>query len=135
MNGRLSSGWSIMVIVTTPKSCFKVLHMAEKKFRAAFIAHVPDADPARDRSTLMTSLYELTTVLVRNDDEAVKVCGELARKNGIQSFILCPGFTHTSIARIVEAVGKDSCVDVARGDPPSNQVAHRIMNEVGWFKK
>jgi hypothetical protein len=108
--------------------------MVEKKFKAAFIAHVPDADSAKHRSILKTSLYELTSVLVRNDDDAVNVCRDLAQRGGVKSFLLCPGFTHTSIARIVVAVGKGISVNVARGDGPSNQVALSIMNEVRWFK-
>jgi hypothetical protein len=108
--------------------------MAEKKFKAAFISHVPDADSSKHRSILKTSLYELTTVLVRDDDDAVNVCRDLAKKEGIRSFLLCPGFTHTSVARIVDAVGKGASINVARGDGPSNQVALSIMNEVGWFK-
>jgi hypothetical protein len=108
--------------------------MAGKKFKAAFIAHVPDADSAKHRSVLKTSLYELTSVLVRNDDDAVNVCRDLAQRGGVKSFLLCPGFTHTSIARIVDAVGKGISVNIARGDGPSNQVALSIMNEVGWFK-
>ena len=108
--------------------------MAKKKFKAAFIAHVPDADSAKHRCILKTSLYELTSVLVRDDDDAVSVCRDLAQREGVKSFLLCPGFTHTSIARIVDAVGKGISVNVARGDGPSNQVALSIMNEVGWFK-
>jgi hypothetical protein len=109
-------------------------NMAERKFKAAFIAHVPDADSVKHRSILKTSLYELTSVLVRDDDDAVNVCRDLAKSDGIKSFLLYPGFTHTSIARIVDAVGKGISVNVARGDGSSNQVALSIMNEVGWFK-
>ncbi|MGA2574035.1 MAG: DUF6506 family protein [Candidatus Methanomethylicaceae archaeon] len=108
--------------------------MAEKKFKAAFIAHVPDADSTKHRSILKTSLYELTSVLVKDDDDAVNVCRDLAQREGVKSFLLCPGFTHTSIARIVGAVGKGISVNVARGDGPSNQVTLSIMSEVGWFK-
>jgi len=104
-------------------------------FRAAFIAHVPDADPAKHRCVIRTSLYELTSVLVKDDDEAVEVCKELAQKEGVHAFILCPGFTHKSVARIVEAVGEDVSVNVARGDGPSNRAASKIMREVGWFEK
>jgi hypothetical protein len=111
-----------------------VKNVAENKFKAAFIAHVPDADSAKHRSILKTSLYELTTVLVRDDDDAINVCRDLAHRDGVKSFLLCPGFTHTSIARIVDAVGKGISINVARGDGPSNQVALGIMNEVGWFK-
>lgn len=108
--------------------------MGEKKFRAAFVAHVPDADPSKHRCRLETSLYELTSVLVKDDDEAVEVCKELAKKEGVRSFVLCPGFTHAGIARLAEAVGRGVSICVARGDPPSSQVSTSIMNEVGWFK-
>jgi hypothetical protein len=108
--------------------------MSEKKFKAAFIAHVPDADSTKHRCTLETSVYALTSVLVKDDEDALRVCRDLVHNHGIKSLLLCPGFTHTSIARIVDAVGKGISVDVARGDGPSNQVALRIMNEVGWFK-
>jgi hypothetical protein len=64
-----------------------------EKFKATFIAHVPDADPAKHRCVIKTSLYKLTSVLVKNDDEAVEVCRELAQKEGVHAFILCPGFT------------------------------------------
>lgn len=106
--------------------------MAEK-FKAAFIAHVPDANPAEHRCVVKTSLYELTSVLVRNDDEAVEVCKEL-RKEGVNAFILCPGFTHKAVARIVDAVGDGASVNIARGDGPSNEAALKIMSKAGWFK-
>jgi len=108
--------------------------MAEK-FKAAFIAHVPDANPAKHRCVIKTSIYELTSVLVKDDDdEAVEVCKEL-RKEGVHAFILCPGFTHKAVARIVDAVGDGVSVNIARGDGPSNKAALKIMNKVGWFKR
>ncbi|MEM2889457.1 MAG: DUF6506 family protein [Candidatus Bathyarchaeia archaeon] len=106
-----------------------------KKFKTAFVVRVPDADPAKHRCVIETSLYELTSVLVKDDDEAVETCKELARKEGIHAFILCPSFTHKAIARIINAVGEDVSVSVARGDGPSNEIALKIMSEVGWFKQ
>jgi hypothetical protein len=106
-----------------------------EKFKAAFIAHVPDADPVKHRCVIQTSIYELISVLVRSDDEAVEVCRELAGKEGVKAFILCPGFTHKAIARIADAVGEGVSINVARGDGPSNEVALKIMHEVGWFKR
>jgi hypothetical protein len=50
-----------------------------------------DADPAKHRNVIRTSLYELTSIIVMNEDEAVKVCKELVQKDGVQSFLLCPG--------------------------------------------
>jgi len=105
-----------------------------KKFKTAFITHVPDADPKKHRSVIETSTYELTSVLVKNDEEAIEVCEEL-KKEGVQAFILCPGFTHKAVAQIADALGKDVSISVVRGDGPSNQVALRLMEEAGWFKR
>lgn len=107
--------------------------MAEKRFRAALIAITPDADPSKHRSVNKTPHYELTSILVKNEDDAVKVCIELVQKDGIQSFLLCPGFTNKGVARVSEAVGDGISVNVARGDGPSNAIAHGIMSEVGFF--
>jgi hypothetical protein len=102
-------------------------------FTALFIAHVPDADPTRDRSLLETDLYRLFSVLVRNTDQAVAVCQELVAKEGVQSVLLCPGNTHRDVAQIVAALGAGVSVSVARGDSPSMRVAAKAMEEAGWF--
>ena len=108
--------------------------MSEKKFRTAMVAMAPAAGPVRHRSVVETPLYSLTTILVRNEDEAVTICKMLVRSEGIQSFLLCPGFTNKGVARVADAVGEGISVNVARGDNPSNAAAHRIMSEVGFFK-
>jgi hypothetical protein len=46
---------------------------------------------------------------------------------------LGPGFTNTGVARVSEAVGEGISINVARGDGPSNAIAHKIMSEVGVF--
>jgi len=107
--------------------------MSEKRFKAAFMAMTPDADPSKHRNLLQTSLYELTSILVKNEDEAVKVCKELVKNDGVQSFLLCPGFTNKGVARVADAVGEGVSVNVCRGDGPSNSIAHKIMSEVGVF--
>jgi hypothetical protein len=35
----------------------------------------------------------------------------------------------------MEAVGEGVSLSVARGDGPSNEVALKIMRELGWFKR
>ena len=108
--------------------------MSEDKFRSALIAMAPDAEPDKHRSVIRTSLYELTSIVVKNEGEAVRVCRDLVRQDGIQSFLLCPGFTNKGVARISEAAGDGVSVNVARGDGPSNAIAHMIMAEVGFFR-
>jgi hypothetical protein len=109
--------------------------MVGKKFKAAVIAMAPDAVPRRNWNVLETSSYQLTTVLVRDEDEAVRYCRKLASEAGVQSFLLCPGFTNRGVARVSKAVGDKVSVNVARGDGPSNVLAHRYMEEAGFFEK
>jgi hypothetical protein len=102
-------------------------------FKAVFLAHVPDADPEKHRCMVETKMYQLFTVLVRDQKQAVEVCKQLVKEEGIHSIILCPGNTHKDIAEISEAVGKDVSVSVARGDNPSMRAAQKIMEREGWF--
>lgn len=102
-------------------------------FKTLFIAHTPDADPERDRCTLETAKYKLFIRLVSNQNQALEVCKKLVQEEQIESIILCPGFTHKDIAEIVDAVGPNVGVTVARGDGPSNRIAMEAMKKAGWF--
>lgn len=102
-------------------------------FKTLFIAHTPDAAPDRDRCTIETAKYKLFVQLVNNQKQALEVCRKLAQEEQIESIILCPGFTHKDIAEIVEAVGPNVGVTVARGDGPSNRIAMEAMKKAGWF--
>jgi len=107
--------------------------MADKRFRTAFVAMAPDADPAKHRSVIDTSTSQLTSVLVRDEDEAVRICTDLVKKSAVQSILLCPGFTHAGVAKVAAAVGKEVSVNVARGDGPSNGVAMKYLKEAGFL--
>ena len=109
--------------------------MTERRFKAALVAMTPDADPAKHRCSIRTPMYELTSILVKNEEEAIRMCKELVEEDGIQSFILCPGFTNKGVAMISEAVGEGVSVNVARGDGPSNAIAHQAMEEAGFFSR
>jgi hypothetical protein len=102
-------------------------------FNAAFIAHVPDADPERDVALLETDYYRLFSVLVRDTDQAVTVCRRLVADEGVDSILLCPGNSHEDVARIAAAVGERVSVSVARGDVRSQRVAAKAMERAGWF--
>jgi hypothetical protein len=78
-------------------------------------------------------MYKLFVVFVTNQDQAVKVCQNLVKENGVQSILFCPGFTHKDIAEIAEAVGEGVAISVARGDGPSSRVAMEVMAKEGWF--
>jgi len=92
-------------------------------FKALFLAHAPDADKNKHRSLIDTGKFQLITVVVKNQEEAVEVCDEIVRKQKIDSVLLCPGFTHRDVSEIVKAVGSNVAVTVSRGDGPSNKIA------------
>ncbi|MFC2020075.1 DUF6506 family protein [Chloroflexota bacterium] len=92
-------------------------------FKAAFIAHAPDAEPHKHRSVIETPKYILHSVVVKNQAQAVEECRKLVQEEGIHSVLLCPGFTHRNVAEIVEAVGGNIMVSVARGDGPSSRLS------------
>jgi hypothetical protein len=100
-------------------------------FKSGMIVTAPDADPKKHRASIKTPKYELTVVVVEhgNLDQAVEVCQELVRNEGVQSFILCPGFSHQGVARIASALGEEVAVNVARGDTRSTMVTGRILRE------
>lgn len=97
-------------------------------FVTAFVAHAPDADPQKHRCVIETEKYRLHVAVVRDQAQALEACRRLVEEEGVQSFVLCPGFTHGDVAEIAKAVGEDVGVNVARGDPPSNRVAMRIIS-------
>ena len=104
-------------------------------FKAAFIAHVPDAEPEKHQWMLETAKYQFFVRFVRNQDQALEASKQLATEEGIHSILLCPGFTHGEIAEIAETVGENVGVTVARGDGPSNRVTMKVLSQEGWFAR
>lgn len=104
-------------------------------FKALFLAHAPDANKEKHRSVIDTGKYQLFTVVVRDQAEALEVCKDFAEKASIDSVLLCPGFTHKDVAEIAEAVGEKVGVSVARGDGPSNKVSLAAMERQGCFRR
>ncbi len=102
-------------------------------FTALFIAHAPDAEPAKHRAVVDTGLYRLFTVVVRDQEQALAVCREIIAREGIHSVLLCPGNSNEDVAGISAAVGDKVSVSVARGDSRSMRVAAGAMEEAGWF--
>jgi L-asparaginase/Glu-tRNA(Gln) amidotransferase subunit D len=104
-------------------------------FKALFIAHAPDADKEKHRSVIDTGMYQLFTVVVRNQQEAVEVSSDFIQREQIDSILLCPGFKHSDVAEIVKTAGSNVAVVVARGDGPSNKVSLEALQRAGYFTK
>ena len=99
------------------------LEVLKTTFNVVFLAHAPDAEPEKHRCVIETGKYKLFAVVVKNQDQAVKVCEKLVKDESIHSILLCPGFTHRNVAEITEAVGRNVAVSVARGDGPASRIS------------
>jgi hypothetical protein len=104
-------------------------------FKAGFIVMAPDGDPKTHRASIKTPKMELTVVVVKmmNFDQAANVCKELVQNQGVQSFILCPGFSHEAVAKVANAVGEGVPINVARSDVPSMMITAQILAKEGWL--
>jgi hypothetical protein len=83
--------------------------------KAAFIVGVPDGDPTKQRSVLATDTIELTTVFVKNREQAIEVAKELADQ-GCKLIELCSSFGHSGAGKIAEAVKGKAMVGAVRFD-------------------
>ncbi|MCW3985291.1 MAG: DUF6506 family protein [Candidatus Bathyarchaeota archaeon] len=90
------------------------------------MAHASDADPEKSICVVETSKCKLFVVVVKCQNHAVEVCRSLVRKEKVDSFILCPGFSRKEVAWISEVVGGNVGVFVARGDGPSNRASSKV---------
>ncbi len=103
-------------------------------FNVLFIAHAPDADKHKHRSEINTGKYRLFSVVVRNQTEAIDVAREMVHAQSIDTVLLCPGFTHSAVAEISNALGGRVGVAVARGDGPSNRISAQARKREGYSR-
>jgi len=96
-------------------------------FKALFLAHAPDADCEKHKSIIDTGKYRLLTVVVKTQDEAIKVSKSIYEKEKIDAIILCPGFTHSNVAEIFQALEGKVSVNVSRGDGPSDEISQPVL--------
>jgi len=104
-------------------------------FRTLFIAHAPDADKEIHRSVIDTGMYQLFTVVVKNQEQAVEISADFVKRKQIDSILLCPGFNHSDVAEIAKTAGTNVAVAVARGDGPSSKVSQEARKRAGYFTK
>ncbi len=103
-------------------------------FKALFMAHAPDADYEKHTSVIDTGKYRLFTVVVKNQAEAIKVSRDLYKKEKIDAVMLCPGFTHSDVAELFNALGGNVSVNVSRGDVPSSKIAMPVIQREYYGK-
>ena len=102
-------------------------------FNVVCMVHAPDANP-EDIALLETPTYKLYSVAVKNQQEAVATAKKLVEEKGVESILLCPGFSNRDIAGLCEAVGDEVGVSVARGDSAANACAMKAMKREGWMR-
>ena len=98
-------------------------------FKTLFLAHAPDADGEKHRATIDTGKYRLFASVVKTQDEAIQVAKSYYKKEKIDSIILCPGFTHTDVSEIFQALDGKVSVCVSRGDGPSSKIAQDVIRK------
>lgn len=103
-------------------------------FKALFMAHAPDADCEKHRSIIETGKYKLFTVIVKSQEEALKIAKEIYETENIDAILLCPGFTHRDVADIFQKLEGKVSVSVARGDGPSSKISQEVL-EREFFRK
>ena len=96
-------------------------------FKALFLAHAPDADFEKHNNTIDTGKFKLFIVVVKTQNEAIKVSVSINKKENINAIILCPGFTHNDVSEIFQALEGKVSVNVARGDGPSNKISQPVI--------
>lgn len=98
-------------------------------FKTLFIAHAPDANYENHQSLIDTGKYRLISVVVKTQDEAVKVARDFFKKEKIDAIILCPGFTHNNVSEIFNTLDGKVSVNVARGDGPSSRISQVVRQK------
>ena len=101
-------------------------------FKVLFIAHAPDADKDKHRSSIKTDKYHLYTVVLKNQDEALEISKKFVDDTGIDCILLCPGFTNQDVAEISKIAGDKVAVAVARGDGPGNKITLGARKREGY---
>jgi hypothetical protein len=92
-------------------------------FKVLFMAHSPDAQWDAHQTKIDTGKFILWTVVVKDQGEALSVARKIHQERGLDSILLCPGFTQVDVVEIVNAFDGQVGVSVARGDGLSNQIA------------
>lgn len=103
-------------------------------FKALFLAHAPDANYEKHNTVIDTGKYKLLTVVVKNQNEALKVSKSIYKKENIDAVILCPGFTHNDVSELFQALEGKVSVNVSRGDGPSNKISQPVIQRE-YFNK
>jgi len=73
-------------------------------FKTVFIAQCTWCRSWKTYNLIKQVNTKLFTYVVKNQNEAIKVCKDLYEKEKIESVLLCPGFTHKDVAEIFEAL-------------------------------
>jgi len=104
-------------------------------FKALFLSHAPDADYTKHNSMIHTGKYQLFTFVVKDQREAITVAKDVFEKENIDAVILCPGFTHSDVSEIFQALEGKVSVNVSRGDGPSNRLSQPAIQREYFNKK
>ena len=89
--------------------------MAQQAKGAFIVMAGPDSDPTKHRSVIANSMIELTTVFVKDRDQAVEVARQLVGQ-GCGAIELCGAFGHAATAKVAEVLKGKAAVGAVRFD-------------------
>jgi hypothetical protein len=98
------------------------------KFNTLYVSKWADGDPG-DTRVIETDTYTLHSMVAGNSTNRAEAVSSYCRNNSIHSVVLCPGFTHSMVAEVAHAVGKEVSVAVSRSDGPGSSVTNPVMSE------
>jgi len=98
------------------------------KFNTLYVSKWADGDPD-DTRVIETETYTLHSMVAGNSVNRAEAVSAYCRKHSIHSVVLCPGFTHSMVAEIGAAVGREISVAVSRSDGPGSSVTNPVMSE------
>lgn len=104
-------------------------------FKVLFLAHAPDGNYMEHNSIIDTGMYKFYTYIVKTQSDALKISKELYEKEGIDSIILCPGFSHKDVSEIFEILNGEVSVNVSRGDGPSSIISKKARERARYSEK
>jgi hypothetical protein len=92
------------------------------KFNTLYVSKWADGRH-QDTRIIETATFTLHSMVAGDSASRAEVIADYCAKHSIHSVVLCPGFTHSMVAEVAEAVGREVSVAASRADGPGSEVS------------
>jgi len=100
----------------------------EMRYNTLYVSKWADGDSS-DTRVIETDTYSLHSMVAGDSANRGETISAYCRIHAIHSVVLCPGFTHSMVAEVADAVGSRVSVAVSRSDGPGAAVTNPVMSE------